>query len=225
MLGAANRKGALLEKKARIIVGDPDAFAIECAINSTGTPVLGHLCLWLAGQQVGDFSSECMITMPAGQLASTLYTLGERQNPELARQDPIESLDWVWRQVYGDSDADLRESDKYYRLVWLEGPPFAEAFRSIHLDTDRGVRLVWQEADESPAGELCVPYDRYTSAIRGLLYWLQEQTNFRPDEPYWVKLQMEERFKEGRKAEARRNRLRKELRREEQRRVSRQRST
>lgn len=132
------------------IVGNKENFAIESEITTTKPYLMGKLCLWIGGIQVGTFDDEVMLLTIKASLTNLLEELDEIKKHEFVGMKDED----VFNLIYDD------EFDNGPYLLHL-GESFDD-FSFFAFATEDEIHFFWQLHDK--------PYFSYPNYPEGIIH-------------------------------------------------------
>jgi hypothetical protein len=158
--------------------GQTERFAVECEVTLPPSSFLfGHICLWVGGERLGDFSQLVILTAPAFFFRDLLRFTGQRYDPVFESMSGTEALDFLHRVLYDDEDATLQESRQLqqrfarYCLCPGGGEAFDGEFVACieYLNKDR---LIWRSHHNAAIGDLFLDHGEIEDVLRSFLKWI-----------------------------------------------------
>jgi hypothetical protein len=134
-----------------MLIGNPLSFAIECyhePLNSRH--VFGRMCLWVAGNGLGDITEpSCMLDVTAATLSRLLERLSTLNDPALLQLSDREAFDFLNQVLYLDDDRTNDEihqdTERYGKFHFLTGGESFDGAKSFIVLVGEEVALLFTD--------------------------------------------------------------------------------
>jgi len=166
-----------------MLIGEKETFAIECyrdpRQSESSRYVFGRMCLWVAGNRLGDIDCPaCILNVTEAHLQALLHRLDTLDDPEVCKLGDRAAFDFLDQRLYGDDERSIEqiradaERFRKFDLLTNGGESFDRAKSFIIGDAD-GLRIVFQD---NPPGCMSARIDRsgFIATIRDFLAWVAE---------------------------------------------------
>lgn len=169
------------------LFGEKHKFAIQAKLEyltDSGNPV-GQICLWIGGDQIGDFDSSCDVLgyCQAG-FDNLVKGLGTRNDPLLDGKSKEDVISFLQDAVLGDlrSFSEGDEIFEYRFQDFLLCPELGEDFEDeivAVLDVNSFSRIIWLDRKSNTVKEIAVQQSEIRKASGEYSEWVN---NFYPDD-------------------------------------------
>ncbi|MDO8330678.1 MAG: Imm42 family immunity protein [Fluviicoccus sp.] len=166
-----------------MIIGDKENFGYECyhdPLKNERRRVFGRMCVWAAGQVLGDISEPaCMLNVTEGHLQSLLARMEALDEPLLSALGAREAFDFLDRALYLDDDRSneqvTSDAERFFKFDFLTngGESFDRTKSFIHR-RDSQLRILFVD-DEGGFNSVLVGLSAFTLATKGFLAWVSAE--------------------------------------------------
>jgi hypothetical protein len=170
------------------IFGAREHIAVQAELEPAGQSVVGHICLWADGMQIGSYEEAVLLGPIADFLRGTIRHRDLRIDAEFANLPPEEVLEAVKKEFSHESRGEekpaldsRRPRKRYSRLVIC--PNGCEAFDgewAVLINRDEGESFIWQDFMDKSVRELRLSPGEYDDVVRSFLGWVDPLTGHDP---------------------------------------------
>jgi hypothetical protein len=136
------------------LIGEPSQFAIQYEIDRS-QPIetqrdwlLGWLCFWANGDQIGDYKLGGSLVVAAGLLSEITKWRGQRCDPALAQLSDEALFNAIHDALYVDRGQTLeeaqRDSERYSKFLALPEFEVFNDWKAFVLENELHARYVWK---------------------------------------------------------------------------------
>jgi len=160
---------------------EADAIEADQRQSHTGI-VFGHICFWVAGQQVGDYEQTVVLGAPACILGASLVFQGERRDDAIDGKSKEEALVLIHNALYelgpvGEEKTyaecvRLRKRFEKFDICTNSSEAFDGVF-AVLIDMNDGGRFIWRGYENRGVQEVLLAAGEYEDALRAFLSWYQ----------------------------------------------------
>ncbi|WP_157679214.1 Imm42 family immunity protein [Methylovulum psychrotolerans] len=164
-----------------MLIGNPLSFAIECYHEPLNTRhVFGRMCLWVAGNRLGDITEpDCMLNPTAANLSRLLERLSTLNDPALLQLSDREAFDFLNQVLYLDDDRTndeiQQDAERYckFHFLTLGGESFERTKSFIVLVGEEVALLFTDNVDIFHSAHL--PKSEFIDVVEQFYSWFKNE--------------------------------------------------